>query len=241
MKKIFTFSLLVLSFVACTTNEEISGEKESLDSSLKREYDAVQTSVRQALSQTMSEMDGCESRSETAQLSGAEFIQFLTELSSEKADSLYAEFCTPAASERYDALQDALYEALIAASSEAEVDALYEFIDQYIEIGGHNMEMILQSSNGMSSIIKACMLRGAAAIDVFMGDAHYSRSSFCRDQLIIALARTSADIMGELLIDDAFAALPEAEIASILIDIGVDAYKAAQLAYDYKKCERTYH
>lgn len=134
-------------------------------------------------------------------------------------------------------------ELLEENTSQAEVVKLFSFVKTYSENGGCDIEYVNSQIEGVSPLVKDCMVRAAGAIDLIFGEMDQTRGGgmeYCFHRMMAGLAGSMATsaITSEIVI--ALAPYPGIDVAAALIAAGVDAYSAVEAAHQFDMCCATH-
>lgn len=247
MKKLLLSILLALGFMSCSSNEEIILNEEAISfSELTEKYDSYKVLSQENIAQTYQELTGSKARSAgTTSVTGAELIQLLSSMPKETVDSLYKYYCTPTIEQEFSSNYDICLDELEKHSSIVEVQQFFDFINTYIETGGHNLIMLANNLKGKAPIIQECMIGCAASIDEYLGTIPQSRSAdaYCLHQLSLKMAESAFTNELISIVADASLAMiaaPGADVALGLCLAGYDLYSSLKMAHDYNMCCATH-
>lgn len=235
---------LAFCLVGCSDEYASDEFKDTSSSLVKQKYELSQANLKSSLGQAFQIMEGLpQSRSETYTMRGEDFINYLISLPSEKIDSLYAIYCTPELEALRDSTQMENISILIEVSSPEEVSHMLKFVNNYIESGGHNLNMIENGVQNMTPIIGDYTITSAAIADEFIPDKiDLSRpDDYCLRQLIVYAVGSLVSVEIQSQIEEAAGELiPAMGVVAGLVFIGMDVTDAVKAAHDYDKCKRTH-
>lgn len=245
MRKFLFLIIYLLGIVSCTSDEYyVNNERSPSMTETTLRYEAKRKQIQERLGQICELLEGTCSRSDTDRSkTGVQYINCLTSLSTNRVDSLFTLYCTPKTDQIYDKCLDAALDTLISLTSEKEVNQLFDFIDAYIDNGGHNSVMLYNAIQGTTSIIGDYMVDCAAGIDEFM--INHSQIevshiySYCLERMLLDLINSAVEnkvinVIRDLV--DSLIVIPGVDVAADLILAGVDLYTAIRIAHDFQMC-----
>lgn len=200
-------------------------------------YDNYQSYLKSQLGDIISMLEGNESRSDAAPMSGEEFVNYLKSIPRTELDSLYFKYCTPEAEIMFDKRQDLVNQILSENATPDEICYIYNFADEYYSIGGHNLSFVENSVKNQTPFIRNCTIRFAACTDEFVSTNSRSLEE-CNMNMNMAICKYILESAITNEISSGFVSTPEGDIASLLVDLGLGVIEAMKIAHDYDMCRR---
>lgn len=239
MKKGILFILSAILLAGCSQAGLEEPRVEDKDLGWQTLYERQKVETGNDLKTVYDEIAGGTRATEANEFSVREFCDCLVNLPSHEIDSLYNIYCSEEMENALDERFEYTVELLEENVPQAEVAKLFGFVKTYSENGGCDVEYVNSQIEGVSPLVKDCMVRAAGAIDLIFGEVSQTRSGgldYCFHQMMIGLAGGLAEgaVGDEIVL--ALAPYPGIDMAATLIAAGYDTYEAIKSAHEFDMC-----
>lgn len=244
-----TTSLFVLIFslclVGCSDDIPYLNKDDSYNQTFSKYVEYTKKS-KERINEMWSLISPLQSRTSIDSMSGNELFWYLVSLPENKLDSLRNIYCTPENLNAQEEIYELNLQTLIELSSPEDVQNLYTFIDNYVDLGGHDIQYIeteLKSRFDSSpEIIKDCVIDDAAWIDENIPEQPSDPNSInahqeCIKHIIKELTK-SKELDAALLVATDLGSLYD-PLLGFVIGAGTITYSLIselELAHEYHKC-----
>lgn len=239
--KNFIFYLSIVTTLllsGCASDNNYLDEKYLQESgAITSSYKTISSDINNKIGHLLTELNIDKTRSIDVS-NGRVLVDFIINCTPEEIDELYNQYATEINNSEYDD-NDILFDVLSTATSEEETIEFYRFVKNYIEIGGNELDILANATNGMSQVTQDAMLRAACIIDnIFDGEGRQitSSRSYCIYQLKEQLVKSFIESEVIDMVIDALEAIPGLDVGVALVAAGYDIYDAVNLAYKFNLC-----
>lgn len=239
MKKIL-YLIVALAFIGCSSETPLYDNQLN---EIQSKYAESKEKVKEEIQQICGVLFQNNTRAFLGIESGRELFWYLINLPDSELDSLYNIYCSPENEAIIEEYYELNIEALINLTSAEDVQNFYSFIENYVQMGGHDLDYIEQeletTFSSSDDIIREGVIEGAVWCDDLMPD-----NPMCIDQHVKCLEEAQAKLASSKIADlyvmgtadTLYLFCPELGLADGAGGVLYSLYSMLELTHEYHMC-----